>query len=242
MCDIPGYWSHWLFLKFVRDACRRRIVLLSYYLVPDCGATNQSLGKLSCQPLYVMPRNTTGSLPRHFTQSIASIHHYRTPRLHCHLTLRKDCNHAGVGLRCTRAHTHCKTDHLFSFPLLTCPNEAGMPARPTYSHTSIMHELLHIPFLSHAYQHTPVPQAVLSMWPITPVAHHDLMQGHEVSTLMSTNNEAAYSNFTYWVPAPPPPSPHTSGAGSLLDATNSDQPDPIEVCFLVLFIKMYPTT
>ncbi len=73
------------------------------------------------------------------------------------------------------------------------------------------------------------------------MTHPDLMQGHEVSTLMSTNNEAAYSNFTYWVPAPPPPSLHTSGAGSLLDATNSDQPDPIEVRFFVLLIKMHPT-
>ncbi len=77
------------------------------------------------------------------------------------------------------------------------------------------------------------------MSPTTPIAHHELMQGHEVSTLMSTNNEAAYSNFTYWVPAPPPPSPPTSGASSLLDATNSDQPDPIEVCFFKLLIKQH---
>lgn len=56
------------------------------------------------------------------------------------------------------------------------------------------------------------------------------MQGHEVSNLMATSDEAAYSNFTYWVPAPPPPSPHQSGANSFLDATSSDQPDPISVC------------
>ncbi len=73
------------------------------------------------------------------------------------------------------------------------------------------------------------------------MTRHNIMQGHEVSTLMSTNNDAAYSNFTYWVPAPPPPSPHLSGAGSLLDATNSDQPDPTEVRFFVLLIKKHPT-
>ncbi|DBA81315.1 TPA: hypothetical protein ACH3X2_006925 [Trebouxia sp. C0005] len=66
----------------------------------------------------------------------------------------------------------------------------------------------------------------LTIWCLIVVLPTNL-SGHEVSTLMSTNNEAAYSNFTYWVPAPPPPSPNPSGASSLLDATNSDQPDPI---------------
>ncbi|KAL0039508.1 hypothetical protein WJX77_000232 [Trebouxia sp. C0004] len=67
----------------------------------------------------------------------------------------------------------------------------------------------------------------LTIWCLIVVLPTNL-SGHEVSTLMSTNNKAAYSNFTYWVPAPPPPSPHPSGAGSFLDATNSDQPDPTE--------------
>lgn len=55
------------------------------------------------------------------------------------------------------------------------------------------------------------------------------LQGHEVAKLMATNDQAAFSNFTYWVPAPPPPSPQVSGSKSILYATSSDQPDPISV-------------
>ena len=54
------------------------------------------------------------------------------------------------------------------------------------------------------------------------------LQGHEVNALMSTSNQAGYSNFTYWVPAPPPPSPVTS-SDSILDSGDSEQPDPIAV-------------
>lgn len=64
-----------------------------------------------------------------------------------------------------------------------------------------------------------------------------LMQGHEVNALMSSNNQAGYSNFTYWVPAPPPPPPGQA-SDSILDSSDSDQPLPIGVsnCYPLLSI------
>lgn len=51
---------------------------------------------------------------------------------------------------------------------------------------------------------------------------------------MSTSNRAGYSNFTYWVPAPPPPSPGSSAGSDLLGSTDSAQPQPIDVGAFVL--------
>ena len=156
-CNTPVHEHDWLYQQFTNDACRRRTVLLSYDLVPDCGATDQSLGKLSHrQPLNMMPHKITGLSPRQFAQGITRIHDYKFPRLHCHLTLLMHWSWSA--LRCTRAHI---TANMITFSHFICPGEASMPTRPTLNHTCIMHKTLHLHLLPQAYQHTPVPQAAL---------------------------------------------------------------------------------